>query len=142
MAVGEAITNLCAAPVESLDRIKLSANWMAAAGHPGEDARLFDAVRAVGMELCPDIDLSIPVGKDSLSMQAQWQDGGAAHRSVSPVSLVVTAFAAVPDLRGSPTSLLSRDADTEIWLLGLGAGGQRLGGSILDRKSTRLNSSH
>src|SRR3546814_3414997 len=82
MAVGEAITNLCAAPVESLDRIKLSANWMAAAGHPGEDARLFDAVRAVGMELCPDIDLSIPVGKDSLSMQAQWQDGGAAHRSV------------------------------------------------------------
>src|SRR3546814_9809742 len=83
MAVGEAITNLCAAPVESLDRIKLSANWMAAAGHPGEDARLFDAVRAVGMELCPEIDLSIPVGKDSLSMQAQWQDGGAAHKSRS-----------------------------------------------------------
>src|SRR3546814_17033546 len=76
MAVGEAITNLCAAPVESLDRIKLSANWMAAAGHPGEDARLFDAVRAVGMELCPEIDLSIPVGKDSLSMQAQWVGAG------------------------------------------------------------------
>src|SRR3546814_9402575 len=118
MAVGEAITNLCAAPVESLDRIKLSANWMAAAGHPGEDARLFDAVRAVGMELCPEIDLSIPVGKDSLSMQAQWvgagigesgfgiregEDQGSAvpnpqsqihnpgvtHKSVSPVSLVV-----------------------------------------------------
>src|SRR3546814_785618 len=162
MAVGEAITNLCAAPVESLDRIKLSANWMAAAGHPGEDARLFDAVRAVGMELCPEIDLSIPVGKDSLSMQAQWvgagigesgfgiregEDQGSAvpnpqspipnpgvtHKSVSPVSLVVTAFAAVPDVRGQLTPLLSRDADTEIWLLGLGAGRQRLGGSILSQ---------
>ena len=72
MAVGEAITNLCAAPVESLERIKLSANWMAAANHPGEDALLFEAVKAVGMQLCPGIDLSIPVGKDSLSMQAQW----------------------------------------------------------------------
>ncbi|GAA3931298.1 phosphoribosylformylglycinamidine synthase [Luteimonas lutimaris] len=133
MAVGEAITNLCAAPVESLDRIKLSANWMAAAGHPGEDARLFDAVRAVGMELCPEIDLSIPVGKDSLSMQAQWHDDGAAHKSVSPVSLVVTAFAAVPDVRNQLTPLLSRDPDTEIWLLGLGAGRQRLGGSILSQ---------
>src|SRR3546814_547805 len=162
MAVGEAITNLCAAPVESLDRIKLSANWMAAAGHPGEDARLFDAVHAVGMELCPEIDLSIPVGKDSLSMQAQWvgagigesgfgiregEDQGSAvpnpqspipnpgitHKSVSPVSLVVTAFAAVPDVRGQLTPLLSRDADTEIWLLGLGAGRQRPGGSILSQ---------
>jgi phosphoribosylformylglycinamidine synthase len=84
MAVGEAITNLCAAPLESLERIKLSANWMAAAGHPGEDARLFDAVRAVGMELCPQLDLSIPVGKDSLSMQAQWTADGAAHKTVSP----------------------------------------------------------
>src|SRR3546814_351819 len=155
-------SDLCAAPVESLDRIKLSANWMAAAGHPGEDARLFDAVRAVGMELCPEIDLSIPVGKDSLSMQAQWvgagigesgfgiregEDQGSAvpnpqspipnpgvtHKSVSPVSLVVTAFAAVPDVRGQLTPLLSRDADTEIWLLGLGAGRQRLGGSILSQ---------
>ena len=81
MAVGEAITNLCAAPVASLDRIKLSANWMAAAGHPGEDARLFDAVKAVGMELCPEIELSIPVGKDSLSMQAQWQADGATQQS-------------------------------------------------------------
>src|SRR5699024_4854870 len=73
MAVGEALTNLCAAPVDSLERIKLSANWMAAAGHEGEGARLYDAVKAVGMELCPSLDLSIPVGKDSLSMQAQWQ---------------------------------------------------------------------
>lgn len=131
MAVGEAITNLCAAPVESLQRVKLSANWMAAAGHAGEDARLFDAVKAIGMELCPALDLSIPVGKDSLSMQAQWSQDGQAHKSVSPVSLVVTAFAAVVDARAQLTPLLSRDADTELWLIGLGAGKQRLGGSIL-----------
>jgi phosphoribosylformylglycinamidine synthase len=159
MAVGEAITNLCAAPVESLDRIKLSANWMAAAGHPGEDARLFDAVKAVGIELCPELDLSIPVGKDSLSMQAQWTtavigdsslvigegreaaiDGTASanhesritnHKSVSPVSLIVTAFAPVTDTRAQLTPLLSRDPETELWLIGLGAGKQRLGGSIL-----------
>jgi phosphoribosylformylglycinamidine synthase len=158
MAVGEAITNLCAAPVESLDRIKLSANWMAAAGHPGEDARLFDAVKAVGIELCPQLDLSIPVGKDSLSMQAQWSvigDSSLAmgekpapaaddepafanhqspitnHKSVSPVSLIVTAFAPVTDTRGQLTPLLSRDVESELWLIGLGAGKQRLGGSIL-----------
>jgi phosphoribosylformylglycinamidine synthase len=131
MAVGEAITNLCAAPVDTLDRIKLSANWMAAAGHAGEDARLFDAVKAVGLELCPALELSIPVGKDSLSMQAQWRDGGEAHKSVSPVSLVVTAFAAVADVRPQLTPLLSPVAGTELWLIGLGAGKQRLGGSIL-----------
>ncbi|WP_159017350.1 phosphoribosylformylglycinamidine synthase [Cognatiluteimonas profundi] len=134
MAVGEAITNICAAPIESLDRIKLSANWMAAAGHPGEDARLFDAVKAVGMELCPQLDLSIPVGKDSLSMQAQWpaDDGSAATRkSVSPVSLIVTAFAPVTDTRAQLTPLLSREPESELWLIGLGAGKQRLGGSIL-----------
>ncbi len=138
MAVGEAITNLCAAPVESLRRIKLSANWMAAAGHPGEDARLFDAVEAVAMELCPEIDISIPVGKDSLSMQAQWNTADAggrevAHRSVSPVSLVVTAFAPVVDVRTQLTPLLSREEGTEVWLIGLGAGRQRLGGSILSQ---------
>lgn len=131
MAVGEAITNLCAAPVASLDRVKLSANWMAAAGHAGEDAKLFDAVKAVGLELCPALDLSIPVGKDSLSMQAQWSQDGQAHKSVSPVSLVVTAFAPVADARAQLTPLLSRAADTELWLIGLGAGKQRLGGSIL-----------
>ncbi|MBA2238670.1 MAG: phosphoribosylformylglycinamidine synthase [Lysobacter sp.] len=133
MAVGEAITNLCAAPVESLDRIKLSANWMAAAGHPGEDALLFDAVRAVGLELCPAMELSIPVGKDSLSMQAQWQlpDSGRSARSVSPVSLVVTAFAPVTDVRNHLTPLLARDGESELWLIGLGAGKQRLAGSVL-----------
>ncbi len=131
MAVGEAITNLMAAPVEALDRIKLSANWMAAAGHPGEDALLFDAVKAVGMELCPALDLSIPVGKDSLSMQAQWHDRGEAHKSVSPVSLIVSAFAPVADVRAQLTPLLSREGDSELWLIGLGAGRQRMGGSIL-----------
>ena len=131
MAVGEAITNLCAAPVESLNRIKLSANWMAAAGHPGEDALLFDAVKAVGMELCPELELSIPVGKDSLSMQAQWQADGVAHKSVSPVSLIVSAFAPVVDVRQQLTPLLAREPESELWLIGLGAGKQRLGGSVL-----------
>ncbi|MGY0634062.1 phosphoribosylformylglycinamidine synthase [Luteimonas sp. A478] len=133
MAVGEAITNLCAAPLESLERIKLSANWMAAAGHEGEGPRLFDAVRAVGMELCPTLDLSIPVGKDSLSMQAGWQHEGEDHSSVSPVSLVVTAFAPVRDVSAQLTPLLSPRMDTELWLLGLGGGRQRLGGSVLSQ---------
>ena len=131
MAVGEAITNLCAAPVDALDRIKLSANWMAAAGFEGEDAKLFDAVEAVGMELCPALDLSIPVGKDSLSMQAQWNVDGHVEKSVSPVSLIVTAFAPVIDVRQQLTPLLANDEDTELWLIGLGAGQRRMGGSIL-----------
>ncbi len=131
MAVGEAITNLCAAPVASLHQVKLSANWMAAAAHGDEGARLFDAVQAIAMALCPSLDLSIPVGKDSLSMQAQWQSDGVAHKVVSPVSLVISAFAAVPDVRRQLTPLLARQPDTELWLIGLGAGKQRLGGSVL-----------
>ncbi|MFT4247776.1 MAG: phosphoribosylformylglycinamidine synthase [Pseudomonas sp.] len=136
MAVGEAITNLCAAPVEALDTVKLSANWMAACGHPGEDALLFDAVRAVGMELCPALDISIPVGKDSLSMQAQWHADGTAHKSVSPVSLVISAFAPVADARPQLIPLLAREDDSELWLIGLGAGKQRLGGSVLAQVHT------
>ncbi|MEP6906641.1 MAG: phosphoribosylformylglycinamidine synthase, partial [Pseudoxanthomonas sp.] len=107
------------------------ANWMAASNHAGEDALLFDAVKAVGMALCPDMDLSIPVGKDSLSMQAQWQVDGNAHQSVSPVSLVITAFAPVTDARAQLTPLISREADSDLWLIGLGAGKQRMGGSVL-----------
>ncbi|WP_058833742.1 phosphoribosylformylglycinamidine synthase [Luteimonas abyssi] len=134
MAVGEAITNLCAAPVDALERIKLSANWMAAAGHEQEGARLFDAVHAVGMALCPALDLSIPVGKDSLSMQARWQAAEGEQKAVSPVSLVVTAFSPVADVRTQLTPLLSRRrGDTELWLIGLGGGRQRLGGSILSQ---------
>src|SRR5690606_5047237 len=135
MAVGEAITNLAAAPVAALEEVKLSANWMAAAGHPGEDALLFDAVRAVGMELCPALGIGIPVGKDSLSMQAHWRADGVQHRTVSPVSLVVSAFARVADVRAQLTPVLERDTDTELWLIGLGAGKQRLGGSILAQVS-------
>src|SRR4029079_10189087 len=98
MAVGEALTNLLAAPIAALDEIKLSANWMAAVSHPGEDAALFDAVRALALELCPALDLAVPVGKDSLSMQASWRDADGARRTVSPVSPVVTAFARVEDV--------------------------------------------
>ncbi|MDY0022813.1 phosphoribosylformylglycinamidine synthase, partial [Arenimonas caeni] len=131
MAVGEAITNLAAAPVASLAEVKLSANWMAAASHPGEDAALFDAVRAVGMELCPELDLSIPVGKDSLSMQAQWTAPEGPQKVVSPVSLVVSAFARVADARRQLLPVLDRCAESEFWLIGLGAGQRRMGGSIL-----------
>jgi phosphoribosylformylglycinamidine synthase len=104
---------------------------MAAANHDGEDALLFDAVKAVGMQLCPEIDLSIPVGKDSLSMQAQWHSDGQAQKSVSPVSLIITAFAPVTDAREQLTPLLVREEDSDLWLIGLGAGKQRLGGSVL-----------
>ena len=131
MAVGEAITNLAAAPVASLSEVKLSANWMAAASFPGEDALLFEAVKAVGMELCPELDISIPVGKDSLSMQAQWQADGIEQKSVSPVSLIITAFARVSDVRTQLTPQLQKNIDSDLWLIGLGAGKSRLGGSVL-----------
>ncbi|WP_395790394.1 phosphoribosylformylglycinamidine synthase [Aquimonas sp.] len=132
MAVGEALTNLAAAPVASLKEVKLSANWMAAASHAGEDALLFEAVKAVGMQLCPELGIGIPVGKDSLSMQARWQHQDQALSVVSPVSLVVTAFARVEDVRATLTPVLATDqGDSELWLIGLGAGKQRMGGSIL-----------
>jgi phosphoribosylformylglycinamidine synthase len=131
MAVGEAITNLAAAPVASLAEVKLSANWMAAASRPGEDALLYDAVHAVGMQLCPELGISIPVGKDSLSMQAQWNDGDAPQSSSAPVSLIVSAFARVDDVRSQLLPVLDGGSDSELWLIGLGAGKQRLGGSIL-----------
>ena len=108
IAVGEAITNLAAAPIGELGNIRLSANWMAAVDHAGEDAALFDAVRAVGMELCPQLDISIPVGKDSMSMQTVWDDPEAGEqRTVAPVSLVVTGFARVDDVRRSPDAAVA-----------------------------------
>ncbi|MEI7036513.1 phosphoribosylformylglycinamidine synthase [Fulvimonas yonginensis] len=132
LAVGEAITNLAAAPIESLGEIRLSANWMAAVNHPGEDAALFDAVKAVGMELCPALDIAIPVGKDSLSMQTVWQDGEQPQRTVAPVSLVITGFARVGDVRRTLTPQLRLDrGDSDLWLIDLGAGRDRLGGSAL-----------
>ncbi len=128
MAVGEAITNLAAARIGALERVKLSANWMAAAGTPGEDAALYDTVRAVAMELCPALGVSIPVGKDSLSMRTAW-DG---KEVVAPVSLIVSAFAPVEDVRGTLTPRLRTDAgETELLLIDLGQGRNRLGGSIL-----------
>src|SRR5438094_1711734 len=128
MAVGEAITNLAAARIASLGSVKLSANWMAAAGYPGEDAALYDTVRAVALELCPALGISIPVGKDSLSMRTAW-DG---KEVVAPLSLIVSAFAPVEDARGTLTPQLRSDAgDTELLLVDLGRGKNRLGGSIL-----------
>jgi phosphoribosylformylglycinamidine synthase len=132
MAVGEALTNLAAAPVASLSEVKLSANWMAAAGYPGEDALLYDAVHAVGMELCPELDISIPVGKDSLSMQARWNAAdGSPQQNIAPVSLIVSAFARVADARAQLTPVLAKQLDSELWLIGLGAGQKRMGGSVL-----------
>ncbi|HMN57694.1 MAG TPA: phosphoribosylformylglycinamidine synthase, partial [Ottowia sp.] len=132
MAVAEAITNLLAAPIE-LARVKLSANWMAACGEPGEDAALYATVQAVGLELCPALGVSIPVGKDSLSMRTQWQDAdGTARKVVSPVSLIVSAFASVSDVRGTLTPQLDRDeADSSLILVDLGRGRNRLAGSVL-----------
>jgi phosphoribosylformylglycinamidine synthase len=130
MAVAEAITNLLAAPIE-LPRVKLSANWMAACGEPGEDAALYDTVRAVGMELCPALGVAIPVGKDSLSMRTQWTGEEGARKVTSPVSLIVSAFASVADVRGTLTPQLEATADTTLVLVDLGKGRHRMGGSIL-----------
>jgi phosphoribosylformylglycinamidine synthase len=130
MAVTEAITNILAADIASLSDIRLSANWMAACGQPGEDAALFDAVRAVGMELCPALGIAIPVGKDSLSMHTAW-DGGA-RAVTAPVSLIVSAFAPVADARRAQTPQLRLDVgDTRLVLVDLGGGRNRLGASIL-----------
>jgi len=134
MAVGEAVTNLLAAPIGAdLSRVKLSANWMAACGEPGEDAALYDTVRAVGLELCPALGIGIPVGKDSLSMRTKWADEqGRAQQVTAPVSLIVTAFAALDDVRGTLTpQLQSTGEDTTLILIDLGRGQRRMGGSIL-----------
>lgn len=131
MAVGEAITNLLAAPI-ALERVKLSCNWMAACGEPGEDAALYDTVRAVGLELCPALGISVPVGKDSLSMRTRWSEQGTAKQVSSPVSLIVSAFATLEDIRGCLTPQLRTDAgDTCLILIDLGQGRNRLGLSIL-----------
>ena len=132
MAVAEAITNLLAAPMD-LSRVKLSANWMAACGEPGEDAALYATVQAVGMELCPALGISIPVGKDSLSMRTQWSDpDSAAVKKVSaPVSLIVSAFVSLADVRGTLTPQLNREADSVLLLIDLGQGKNRMAASVL-----------
>ncbi len=141
MAVGEALTNLLAAPLAGLAGIKLSCNWMAACGEDGEDAALYDTVEAVAMQLLPELGVSVPVGKDSLSMRTRWTDSvsGEARQVTSPVSLVVTAFASLPDVRGTWTPQLRGGAaggpQSALLLVDLGAGRDRLGGSILAQAS-------
>ena len=132
MAIAEAITNIAAAPISALGDVRLSANWMAAVGHPGEDAALFDAVQAVGEELCPQLGIAIPVGKDSLSMKTVWKEGDETRAVTSPLSLVVTAFAPVSDARHVLTPELRTDSgDSDLILVDLGRGRNRLGGSAL-----------
>ena len=141
LAVTEAVLNILAADVNSLADIRLSANWMAACGEPGEDAALYAAVRAVGMELCPALGIAIPVGKDSLSMKTQWRDGDAARAVVAPVSLIVSAFAPVADVRRTLTPELRQDAGpTRLLHIDLGGGRTRLGGSILAQVYGQLGS--
>lgn len=132
MAIGEAITNLAASLIDDLSDIKLSANWMAPAGHPGEDAALFETVKAVGMALCPQLGISIPVGKDSMSMKTVWEASGERKAVTAPISLVVSAFAPTPDARKTLTPQLHAGMGaTKLLLVDLGAGRRRLGGSAL-----------
>ena len=139
MAVAETVTNLAAARIGKLSDIRLSANWMAAAGHPGEDARLYDAVQAVGMELCPQLGITIPVGKDSMSMKTRWNDGGSEKSVTSPMSLIVTGFAPVQDVRATLTPQLRLDqGESDLILIDLGRGQNRLGGSALAQVYNRI----
>jgi len=139
MAIGEAITNIAAARIDKISDIKLSANWMAAAGHPGEDARLFDTVRAVGMQLCPELGIAIPVGKDSMSMKTVWEHEGCRQEMTAPLSLIISAFAPVPDVRRTLTPQLRTDkGDTDLILVDLGEGRNRLGASALAQAYSKI----
>ena len=139
MAIGEAVTNSAAALISRLEDVCLSANWMAAAGYAHEDAALFDTVRSVAMELCPALGLAIPVGKDSLSMQTVWQHNDELKRVVAPLSLIVSAFAPVSDVRRTLTPQLHLDqGDTRLLLIDLGCGRNRLGGSALAQAYQQL----
>lgn len=131
MAIGEALTNLLSANIGDLSRVVLSANWMAAAGHEGEDAALFDTVKAVGMELCPQLGITIPVGKDSLSMKTLWQQQGEDRAVTAPLSLIISAFAPVADARKTLTPQLVKRDDSALYLFDLGQGKNRIGGSAL-----------
>lgn len=132
LAVGEALTNIAATQIGSLKRIKLSANWMSASGHPGEDAGLYDAVRAIGEELCPALGITIPVGKDSMSMQTRWMQDNQPREMTAPLSLVITAFARVEDVRHTVTPQLRTDKyDNSIFLIDLGRGHSALGATAL-----------
>ena len=139
MALAESLTNIMAANIGNAANVKLSANWMAACGHPGEDAALFDAVQAVGMELAPALGIAIPVGKDSLSMKTVWTEGDETRSVTAPLSLIVTAFAPVNDVRKTLTPQLRTDCgDTQLLLIDLGAGKNRMGGSALAQVYEKL----
>ena len=132
MAIGESITNIASAAIGEIGRIKLSANWMAPAGHPGEDAKLYDAVQTVGMEICPALGIAIPVGKDSMSMKTVWDRNGSQASVTAPLSLIVSAFASVTDVRRSLTPQLTVDGpESRLLLIDLSAGKNRLGASAL-----------
>ena len=132
LAVAESLTNIAGADIGDLNNIKLSANWMSAAGHPGEDAGLYEAVKAIGEELCPALGLTIPVGKDSMSMKTQWEENGEKKAVTAPLSLIITAFGRVEDIRKTVTPQLRTDkGDSSLILLDLGAGQNRLGASSL-----------
>ena len=132
MAVAEAITNIVCAPIDGIKKIRLSANWMAAAGYPGEDQALFETVKAVGMELCPELGITIPVGKDSMSMRTVWDDDGEQKSVTSPLSLIITAFAPVTDVRKTLTpEIQSISEASELLLIDLGRGKNRLGTTAL-----------
>lgn len=138
MAVAEAITNISAAAIADIRDIKLSANWMCAAGYGNEDEALYDTVKAVGMELCPELGITIPVGKDSMSMRTTWNDGGEDKSVTAPMSLIVSAFAPVSDVRLSVTPQLQPRTDATLLLLDLGRGANRLGGSSLAQSCGQL----
>ena len=138
MSIGESLTNMMAAYIEDIRHINLSANWMSASGHPGEDARLFEAVEAVGMELCPELGLTIPVGKDSMSMKSSWRDNGEEKSVTAPLSLIISAFSKLPDVRIQKTPLLKTDSSSELLLIDLGFGKNRMGGSCLGQVFNQL----
>ncbi|MEC7596489.1 MAG: phosphoribosylformylglycinamidine synthase [Pseudomonadota bacterium] len=131
MSVGEALTNLLGAYIEDISHINLSANWMCASGHPGEDAKLYQAVKSIGMELCPELGLTIPVGKDSMSMKSSWSEDGKEKSVTAPLSLIISAFSKTPDVRLQVTPLLETEIKSELFLIDLGLGKNRMGGSSL-----------
>ncbi|MBS6026794.1 MAG: phosphoribosylformylglycinamidine synthase [Haemophilus pittmaniae] len=132
LAVAESITNIAATNIGDIKRIKLSANWMSAAGHGGEDAGLYEAVKAVGEELCPTLGLTIPVGKDSMSMKTTWEENGEKKSVTAPLSLVISAFARVEDVRKTVTPQLRTDkGESRLLLIDLGDGHNRLGATAL-----------
>ncbi len=140
MAIGEAITNLAAAPIERISQIKLSANWMVAAGEAGQDAALYATVKSVALDLCPELGMAIPVGKDSMSMKTVWRDGDEIeNKVVAPLSLIVSGFAPVTDIRKTLTPVLQNVSQpSDLWLIDLGAGKNRLGASVLAQVTNQM----